>query len=70
MGLFSKSQKKETVERVKENASEPLQINESKNERDLVEKYAPHACCLAMLFSATFVCLTIYGIYKLIMMLL
>ena len=31
MGLFSKSPKKETVERVKENASEPLQITESKN---------------------------------------
>lgn len=32
MGLFSKSPKqKETVERVKENAREPLQINESKN---------------------------------------
>ena len=32
MGLFSKSQKqKETVERVKDNAREPLQINESKN---------------------------------------
>ena len=42
----------------------------NKNERDLVDKYAPHACCLSMLFSATFVCLTIYGIYKLIMMLL
>ena len=42
----------------------------NKNERDLVEKYAPHACCLAMLFSATVVGLTIYGINKLIMMLL
>lgn len=42
----------------------------NKNERDLVEKYAPHACCLSMLFSATVVGLTIYGIYKLIMMLL
>lgn len=42
----------------------------NKNERDFVEKYATHACCMAMLFSATFVCLTIYGIYKLIMMLL
>lgn len=31
MGLFSKSPKKETVERVKENASEPLKITESKN---------------------------------------
>ena len=42
----------------------------NKNERDLVEKYAPHACGIAMLFSATVVVLTIYGIYKLIMMLL
>ena len=32
MGLFSKSPKqKETVERVKDNAREPLQITESKN---------------------------------------
>ena len=43
---------------------------ETKNERDVVEKYAPHACCLAKLFSAAVVVFTIYGIYKLIMMLL
>ena len=42
----------------------------NKNERDFVEKYAPHACCLAMLFSATVVGLTIYGFYNLIMLLL
>lgn len=43
---------------------------ETKNERDVVEKYAPHACCLAMLFSAAIMVGIIYGIYKLIMYLL
>lgn len=39
-------------------------------ERDFVSKYAPHACCLALLLSATIVGVVIYGIYKLIMWLI
>lgn len=44
--------------------------DEVPQERDFVDKYAPHACCLGFIFSATIVCFTIYGIYKLITYLL
>ena len=40
------------------------------NSRDHVGSHAAHACCLAMLLSAAIVGMTIYGIYKLIMMML
>ena len=44
--------------------------DEVQQERDFVNKYAPHACCLAVMFSAAIVVLTIYGIYKLIVYLI
>lgn len=44
--------------------------DEVPQERDFVNKYAPHACCMAVLFSAAIVGFTIYGIYKLITYLL
>jgi hypothetical protein len=32
-------------------------------ERDFLEKYAPHACCLSLIFSAGIMVLFIYFIY-------
>ena len=39
-------------------------------ERDFLEKYAPHACCMAFMFSAVIMGLCFYWIYKMILMLL
>lgn len=36
------------------------------NERDFVEKYAPHACCMGLLLSAAIMGVVIYLIYLLI----
>ena len=36
------------------------------NERDLVKKYAPHACCMGLLLIAAIVGVVIYIIYLLI----
>lgn len=44
--------------------------DETPQEQDFLGKYAPHACCLAVLMSAGIMVGIIYGIYKLIMYLL
>lgn len=39
---------------------------EQREQRDLVDKYAPHACCMALLLSAAIIGGVIYLIYQLI----
>ena len=40
--------------------------NKTQKERDFIEKYAPHACCMGLLLSAAIMGGVIYLIYFLI----
>ena len=44
--------------------------NRDNDKRDHVERFVPLACCIVLMLSVATVGLIIYGIYKLILMLL